>query len=264
MQEIKTRLDYVSGRTLLPEGAFGISPSNVNKFFDKPHEWYREQVLGEDGFDGNTSSTLGTIVHFCGEEFATKQTVDHEEIEKYLAKEAAKPDVDGHYIESQWKVMGQALIDYLRENGIPDRVEELVKWEVIPGYFASGSADAVHGTTLIDYKTTSNMTAPDKIPYYYKYQLLTYAYIYNQLGITIDRIRIVWITHNQTGRFSEKTGKPLKDYPTTVTAVTEMITQEDLDFIESLLKLVAESVDTVKQNPDLAYLVFKDYRLKGK
>ena len=43
---MKTKLDYQRGDSVIPEHATGISPSQLYKFFDKPHEWYREQVLG--------------------------------------------------------------------------------------------------------------------------------------------------------------------------------------------------------------------------
>lgn len=290
---MRTELDYISGASILPEGAFGISPSNVNNFFTSPSQWYREQVLGEDGFTGSTSSVLGTIVHYCAESFAKKQTVNINEIYNYIYKECVltkdlspkfedtlpeeekieflrmagnNPEIDVHRILDQWKIMGQTLINYLSENGLPYRSEELIKAEIIPGYWVSGSADAVKGSdvsaVLEDYKTTGKLTADTTIPSYYKYQLLTYAYIYNQMGVNVDRIRIIWITNNVVGRVSEKTGKPMKDYPCTVTAVTEPITQGDLNFIKSILTLVAESVRAVKETPSLTHLIFKDMRLK--
>ena len=120
-----------------------------------------------------------------------------------------------------------------------------------------------HDGVLIDYKTTSNLNPPEEIPSYYRYQLLAYAYMYNKMGIPINRIRIVWITNNVVGRISEKTGKPMKDYPATVGVCTETITNEDLDFIESIFKLICETVEAYQANPSLAYLLFKDYRLKG-
>jgi hypothetical protein len=257
-----TRLDYVSGASILPpDHKFKISPSAINKFFAKPHEWFRSEVLGEDTFLGNTASVLGTIVHFCAEEYSKTEKVDVAEIEKYIAS-IDNPDVDVQYISEQWKPMGQALIDYLRTSGLPQRSEELIHYEVQPGYFVAGSADAVIGDCLVDYKSCSQLNPPTEIPPYYRYQLLTYAYIYNKLSIPINRIRIVWITNNVVGRISEKTGKPMKDYPATVGVCTETITNDDLDFIESILKLICETVETYYDNPNLAYLLFRDYRLK--
>ena len=144
---MSTKLDYVSGASILPDTAkFKISPSAINKFFSKPHEWFASEVMKEETFLGNTASTLGTIVHFCAEEYTKTKKVDTEEIEKFLS-EIENSDVDIEYVASQWKPMGQALIDYLRQAGIPQRSEELIHYEVMPDFYVAGSADAVilHG-----------------------------------------------------------------------------------------------------------------------
>jgi len=245
---------------LPPNAQFKISPSSISKFFSKPHEWFREQILGEVTFEGSTSTELGTIVHFIAEQFIKTGDVDREAIQRHIDSLAG--DIDGAYIMSQWQPMGQALIDYLIDRGVPDRSEEPIYTEVQPGYYVGGTADAAYGSTLIDFKTTSNLTAPTEIPHYYRYQLLAYAYIYNKMGIYIDRIRIVWVTNHVVGRVSEKTNKPMKDYPSTVTDVTEYITEADMDFIESILNLIVETVQYYKQHPELAYILFKDMRLK--
>jgi hypothetical protein len=123
-------------------------------------------------------------------------------------------------------------------------------------------SNSTGGGVIVDYKTTSDKTPKNYIPMYYKYQLLAYAYIYNKMGIYVDRIRIIWVTRNDVGRISEKTGKPMKDYPSQAVEVTEQITETDLLFIESILKLISESAYTAIKHPELAYLIFKDYRLK--
>lgn len=283
-----TKLDYVSGSTVIPDDAFGISPSGLHRFFSEPWNWYGEMVLGNaPAFQGSTSTVLGTIVHYVGEEFANTQSVDKSEIWKYICKECNIPypgdvpeDADDEFWEvyfsefntselydtqriiEQYRPMGNALIQYLSKTGLPQHTEDLISREVLPGYYACGSADAVHGDCLIDYKTTSVMSPSEKIPFNYRLQLLTYAWIYKGMGIDINRIRIVWITNNETGRVSEKTGKPLKDYPSKVVPVTQSITQEDFEYIENILKLVAETVEKGKDCLELVHLLYKDYRLK--
>lgn len=260
---IKTKLDYESVDC---PGIFKISPSGISKFFDRKHEWYTNEVLKEKEFLGNTSTVLGTIVHYCAEEFTKNKKVDKEEIPKYLDKMSAtlSPDVfDRKFIEEQWTVMGQTVIDYLKKQGLPQHSEIPLKYELFDGFWVGGTADAIHGDCLVDYKTTSDLTPKEYIPMHYKYQLLTYAFMANKLGIQVNRIRIVWITNNIVGRISDKTGKPMKDYPSQAVAITESITQEDLDFIESVLLLISETVACAMANPELTYLLFSDYRLKG-
>ena len=283
---MQTKLDYVSGQTILPEGAFGISPSQLELFFSKPHEWFRTQVLGEASeFTGSTSSYLGTVIHYIAEQFTLTRSVDKSEIYKYLYRDlclntppfdnfsdeqasiaylreyANHPTIDCNHILDQFKIMGNELIQYLRRN-LPQKAEELVSAQVRPNYFVCGSVDAYNNGCVIDYKTTSDTTPKDYIPYNYKLQLLCYAYIYRSMGYHIDRIRIVWITQPQLNRVSEKTGKPLKDYPCQVVPVTYQLTRDDWTFIESILNLISETVQAYRDHPSLAHVIWKDYRLK--
>lgn len=284
-----TELDYVPGRSIIPADAFGISPSQLSVFFSKPHLWYASELLDQNDFNGNTSSVIGTIVHYCARSYARAQSVNDQHIYSYLAKTCTpshyelvmaaysqdkstidelliehneRTDLDIEYILQQFRPMANALMKFLKQIGLPQRTEELISAEVLPGYYACGSCDAVIGDRrVIDYKTTSALSAPTSIPYEYKLQLLTYAWIYKQAGLPIDAITIIWITHNQVGRFG-KTGKPLEDYPSTVTQCTESVSESDFAFIESLLKLVAESVQLSVEHPEYRHIIWKDYRLK--
>ena len=280
-----TRLDYISGSTIIPEDAFGISPSSLGKFFDEPHLWYRQYILKETNFDTTTSTVLGTIVHFCAEEFLTTGKVDKLEIYKYIYKNAfteldenfpttehealpyleqlTSTIIDIPYILEQYKIMGNALITELKKR--PKSLcetEVMVAAEVIPGYFVAGSCDLIQGQDIYDYKTTSSLSAPSSVSYGYKLQLLAYAYALVKSGRKINTASIIWITTNQVNRFNDK-GKPLADYPATCTISSAIkIDEQSLSFIESILKLVAETIQFVKDNPDKAYIVFRDYRLK--
>ena len=280
------RLDYVSGSTILPDGSFSISPSSLGKFFDEPHNWYRSYVLGEKTFDQTTSTILGTIVHFCAEEFITTGKVDKYEIYKYIFKNVyddpdklpfpdsetktltllqsmSHPDIDIQYILEQYPIMGNALLTELKKypRGMCT-TEQLVSAEIIPGYYVAGSCDLRKTDHIFDYKTTSSLSAPSSVSYGYKLQLLAYAYALVKSGVPIKTASIIWVTTHQVNRFNEK-GKPLADYPATCSLSSAItIDEQALSFIESILKLVAETVQFVKANPDKAYIVFRDYRLK--
>ena len=285
----KTKLDYTSGATIIPEDAFGISPSNVGKFFDSPHDWYQSQVLGNELFTGSTATFLGTVVHFCGEQYAETKKVDKmeiyqylynhlclscpplpstpEEAETFLYEHANHPEIDCRYVLDQYRLMGMALIDTIKHMPITS-TEELISREVMPGYYAAGSADMVSanspggpGKHLFDYKTTSALTAPKKITHAYKLQLLTYAWIYAKRGIRIETINIMWITNSQTGRVG-KTGNALADKPAVTSIVTLAIGQEDLELIENYLKLMCETVEFTKTHPEYTHIAFRDARLR--
>ena len=247
---------------LIPEGSFRISPSSVSKFADKKWEWYRSQVLGLEVFAGNFYSVLGSCVHRIAESYTKLRKVDKQELYDYIDASECLEQEEKEKIKEQMIPMGQALIDYLRVHGIPEKSEDTICTEILPGVYVAGTADALIGDTIVDYKTTSKTTPDDYIPMHYKWHLLTYAWVYRKLGIDVTRMRIVWITQNVVGRISEKTGKPMKDYPSQVVPVTELITDDDMEFIEQYLKLIAETYLKAKECPELTYLLYSDYRLK--
>ena len=282
-----TRLTYIPGSSIIPPDAFSISPSSLGKFFDSPQTWYTEHVLGKRTFDSTTSTILGTITHFCGEDYLLNRTVDKLEIFKYLFETlypdqpipfdslsaaeaffatATHPTVDIPYILSQYKPMGNCLISYL--SALPKhrlsiaKPEQMVAAEIITNYYVAGSCDLTIGDELFDYKTTSSLSAPSHITFGYRLQLLAYAYANIQSGTPIRQASIIWITNHQVNRTNTK-GKPLEDYPATCSRSSIItIDDESLRYIEDILKLVAETVQFVKANPQYAYIAFKDYRLK--
>jgi hypothetical protein len=81
-------------------------------------------------------------------------------------------------------------------------------------------------------------------------------------GYNIRSFELVYITTNQVNRISEVTGKPMKDYPTTVSTIAHQVTSEDIDIIESTLKLVAESVHAWNTQPEIRHLLAQDWRLR--
>lgn len=245
----------------LPEGSFRISPSMISKFTDKKWEWYRSEVLGEETFKGNTSTFLGTCVHRVLEYFLKGKEVDYEEIESYIDS-IMNLDVDKEFIRNQYRVMSQAVIKHLITTTVPEISEETVSVNVKDSVYLAGTFDALYKDVLIDFKTTSSKSPKLEIPYYYKWQLLAYAYALRKNNIEVNYIKLIYVTTNEVNRISEKTGKPLKDYPSEVVEVTEPITEDDMKFIEDYIKLIAETYLKGEELPELIYLLYSDYRLK--
>ena len=257
-----TELDYNDGKAVLPKGIFKISPSSFSRFMDRPHEWYREQVLGEGTFEGNTATVIGTLVHYVAEKVAKSEEVDKAQIAQYLANMASIEEVDLAEVGLNYKPMAERLVnDYVLKN-MPKVVEDFVGYDFGDGVWLAGSVDAFDNGCIIDYKTYSSKTKPKAIPMGYRYQLLIYAYIYTKLGHEVDRIRLVYVNKNIDGGVSEKTGKPLKSYPPEVTVLTETIDKDDMDFIESVLTLCKETYLKAKEDPSLVHLLYRDMRLK--
>ena len=266
--------DYNNGSGIVPPNAWRLSPSQASRFFDSTSQWYREMLMGEaPAFTGSTASVLGTLVHAHAEAFAKNETIPQSDIENFLAKQPSDIDID--YICEQYPVMVDTLINTYLQYHLPEKTELFLWHEVLPGIGVGGSIDSIYypngkstnGTNnpgiVVDYKTTSALNAPDKVPRSYYFQQLLYSYLCKKNGINVDRFRLVFITTNQVNRTSETTGKPLKDYPSTVSTVDHIITNDDWNLIESVADLICGSVDLWNKHPELRWALAQDYRLKS-
>ena len=81
-------------------------------------------------------------------------------------------------------------------------------------------------------------------------------------GYNPSRIKLVYINRNIDGGVSEKTGKPLKSYPPTVTVLVEEITNDDIEFISGLLDLCKDTVKASEKYPELCHVIWQDPRLR--
>lgn len=262
---------YNDGKGIVPDGAFRISASQISRYFDETANWYREFLLGEKGFTGNTATVLGNCVHAAAEMYTDDGAVDRKQIENYILSQATKEDVDTAVVREQYAPMIETLInDFVKDNK-PTSTEEFVWQEILPGIGVGGSIDALversGHTTIRDYKTMGSLQSnrmPTSFKRAYWFQLMTYAWVLQQQGKRVTQLELVYVTRNETGRTSEKTGKPLKDYPSTVGVVRHQITPEDFIIIESCIKVIAESVHLWNTQPELRHVLSQDYRNKGK
>lgn len=258
-------LDYVSAP--LAEGChFKISPSAFPQFVSYPHNWYRTEVADGEGFSHNTSSVIGTCVHYIAEQVSIGEHPDKKVIEDYIDSWEVTDDYDPEVVKAQYVLMAETLINYyVMEHNFLE-VEKSYSSEIKNGFCVSGTFDRLEGTKedtlLVDYKTYNSKTKPKTIPASYRYQLLTYAWMLKSHGYNVKRIRLVYVNRNIDGGVSEKTGKPLKSYPPEVTILTETIEESDLEFIKGLLELAVDSVEAAKAHPELLHVIFHDPRLK--
>ncbi len=277
MDLVKKFFSYNNGKGVMPDGHFRISASQVSHFFDKTSSWYREHLLGEEGFKGSTATELGNCVHAAAAMRAEIGSVCYETIETYIDS-LTSPEIDTGRIREQYPVMVDTLLPFIEQN-MPTEVEKFVYQEILPGIGAGGSIDALRGRTVVgedgsitypdgvtimDWKTTSSKTPPTKFSRNYWFQQHVYAWVLKQQGIDVRWLKLVYITQNEVGRISEKTHKPLKDYPSQVSVVTEQVTEENLELVGSCLKLIAESVQTWNKQPELRHLLAQDMRLAPK
>ena len=257
-------LTYVPAK--VPEDCkFKISPSAFAKFVEKPWQWYRSEITKEDTFDGNTSSVIGTIVHYCAEYAAKGISVDLNDIDEYIDNKEPSEDYDPNEVRLYYKAMAECLVNnYVLKNDMLE-VETQHITEIRDKFYVGGTIDRLEGTVqdlmIVDYKTYNSKTKPRAIPSYYRYQLLTYAYILRENGYNPTRIRLVYVNRNIDGGISEKTGKSLKSYPPEVTVLTEEITNGDIEFVSNLLDLCVDTVKTSDKYPELRSVIWHDPRI---
>lgn len=258
-------LVYVT--TKAPDDAvFKFSPSKFAKFIQSPHVWYRSEILGEDEFSHSTSTVIGTIVHYCAEQVAKGEDVDQKMINEYVYSLEVHDEYEPEVVLHQYIMMAECLVnDYVLDRQYLEIESEHIT-ELRDGYFAGGKTDALEGEKtdcmITDYKSYNSKTKPKTIKADYKYQLLVYAVILRRLGYNVTRIRLVYVNRNIVGEISEKTGKQMKSYPPEVVVLTENITDEDMDFMESLLDLAIDTCEVSKAHPELAHVIWHDPRLK--
>jgi RecB family exonuclease len=263
------KLSYVKTPKPYPEATV-FSPSQFAKFIEKPHLWYREQILGESGFTGNTSSVIGTIVHYIAEAVANDEPVDKAEIERYIDSKEPSEDYDPDTVRLHYPEMAEVLInDYVLENKNNFLATELqLTADLNKDYFIGGTIDIIEGSAedamISDYKTYSSSTKPKRIPNNYKYQLLIYAAMALANNFNVTRIRLVYVSRGIVGEISPKTGRQFKSYPSEVTVLTEVLTDEDMDFIKSMLYLCVDSLEATKKQPELTHIIWHDPRLQVK
>lgn len=269
-KEYHDLFDYNDGSDVLPEGVIRISPSGVEKFFSDKTNWYRENLLGEDKkFTGSTSTVLGTCVHAAAEVVANGLMAGnphdsegmHEGIQRYIESYSEDEDFDTDKIASLWKPMAEPLIRDFVVNAHTVATEEFIYHELLPGIFAAGSYDAITSTapnddlynpvgqlTVRDYKTASKM--PSSFTYAYKLQAYTYAYILHQKGIKVANVELCFAV------------QPTKTMGVRTKQFIVPFDNNAYDFIEGILKLIADSIQCFKDYEDLQYLLACDYRLK--
>lgn len=250
---------------------FRISPSGVSKFFSETTKWYRENLLGEAGFDGNTSTVLGTIVHHFAECAATGKTPRNPEavVKQYL--DTREIEIDREEVETHWKDMSDVLISEFVST-ITRRVhsvEQFIFHKMSNGVYVAGSYDLLVKTNdepeyimrkgkkvlnpratykIVDYKTAAKK--PSSFSYAYRMQSLVYAWVMIQKGYNVTHIELQYVV------------KPTKTLPVRHVEFTHEITEIDLAVIKNVLEIVAESVKVWREQPEMRHLLAQDIRLK--
>lgn len=246
----------------IPPIAIRISPSQLSKFFDATSTWYRSTLLGEQEVIANrTPIELGNCVHAAAAMTFDTGHVDMQQIRDYISS-ISNPEVDKSAILDQLPHMIPLISHYVLNNR-PSTSEEFLSFELKPNIYVAGTLDAYSSNGILtDYKTTSSKTAPTTIPRSYYFQLMTYAWLLRKASRTITQLRLVYITRYIDGGISEKTGRPLKNYPAELHTLNHIITDDDWSLIDGCLNVIADSIQLWQAHPEYRHILAQDNRLR--
>lgn len=221
-----------------------ISPSSFTMFYNNPYEWYKNNVLKENTFKGNTDTVVGSIIHHRLEQLWTNQDkiIDEQYELDYIDQHRDVVEVDEWKVADEVGRLWETLETEVLLLPIPTSVENSVVFEIPNSdYFVGGTYDYMRDNVLGDIKTTS--VTPKKIKVGHRIQLLLYWLCLRMNGNTnIDKIEVTYIVK-------------LKKEPKVV-VLQEDITDDDFEWIKTEVKKMVKRLDLVKNDKDLAEIVF--------
>lgn len=137
---MKNYFEYNDGKNIIPKGAFRISASQISNYFDTTSKWYREHLLGEDGFQGSTASELGNVIHAAMAMYLDTKTIDKQQLIDYI-NNINNPEVDKTTILEQYEIMINTLINNFLLENLGTYSEEFIWQQIHPNIGVGGSYD---------------------------------------------------------------------------------------------------------------------------
>jgi hypothetical protein len=213
-----------------------LRPSSIRSFHETPAKWYKNHVLNEDKFEGNTATYLGTIIHKYAETYYTLGDFNPHEI-----LEDAPEDVDKTQILAEYEDMCKALDElYLSKHSKPELIERFMRLSINDEIELQGTCDFYDNGVLGDYKTSSK---PQKDISPYSQQLNIYAFLLSTIGKEVHTLRVVNIIRKT------KTIKP---------RVHVLECKADIQEGKRLVNLMANKTQLALNNPDKLELIFTE------
>lgn len=238
------------------ENKIGVSCSIISLFNTNRKLFF--DIINDRNLDEITTySALGTIIHYCASQYIKREVKTlKQDIIDYIN---SLPIIcDKELILQKYSIMANTLFKWC--DNILDcqkiLTEKQFTYNLSEKIVLNGTCDLIlNNNTLIDFKTTSQLSQITKMPDKYKTQLLSYIYLLQKNDIYIDYAKIVYITQPQLNKISEKTGKQLKDYPCQVYELGLPINDDSLIEIEETLNLINDSINFYLDNPEYKYLI---------
>ena len=269
------KLNYGHGAPKLPDNQFKISPSSAVKFFGYSASWFDEQFLGINKFEGNNASIRGTMLHWLAECYAKNDIITEEDIKEmnayldiqleneFLGLSRDEIEFD---LKNMWAILKQWII-----NNPLDSTEQYISAQLTPNVVLSGQVDYTrtneHGEFIIgDYKSTGAKLMPKEPSYAHWFQAEIYATIMQLNGTTVDMTEINYIKSLVPGTLGKPNAKGIaklgKEYPTEQVTYSRPFTNDDYTKKLGQMMNIAETMQTLFDQPNLAPYLFHNQLLK--
>lgn len=224
------------------EGKIRIGASSFPLFYENPKSFYKNQILKQNNFRGNTNTVIGSLIHSRIEHYW--QGIPHNEDDEfnYVTQYKDLPEVNEWEVYSQvdkiWEMLQTEIIRIPK----PSEIEVAVLFEIPNSdkYFIGGSYDYLRGNVIGDLKTTS--TSQKSIKVSHRQQILFYELCRRLDGKPkCDTMEVIYIVKTKVPK---------------LIVLQEPITEDDILYIKTEIKNMITRLELVDNNPDLVDVIF--------
>lgn len=226
------------------DGRFKLSPSAFSMFGGNPSKWYKEQVLKQGDFRGNTNTVVGTIIHNRIEEWFNGIPSDLNKEDEYMQQFSDVGEFDvweaNNQVDSLWEVVKEQIGTWDK----PTKMEQEVVFDIPDSNVTiAGTYDYLRGTTIGDYKTTSRSEKSIKISH--KIQLACYIIALRANGVTVTDWEITYMVKTKTPK---------------VIVIKEPIDEGFVKETKQEIKDMVKRLKMLSEAPELSRILFPNNR----
>lgn len=223
-------------------GKYVFTASMVEGYFNNPKNFW-QRLLQPDFELANFRTILGTVVHYCAEQYIKTGTIKESDCKDYIiSKRKFMLDQEFNYVLNSYQEMATMLFAYFDK--LTEKIESEIKLqtELTPNVVFAGTCDLMTSTAIVDIKTISQFSEVQFIPPNYRTQLLGYKYLAEKNGKNIQDLGCLYVTTPRHGEVG-KTGKLLKDYPSNIYYVHADYIDEQIEEFNNKLFLIANAIE---------------------
>lgn len=234
--------DYITYNDIKIEGKIRLGASSFANFYENPKAWYKNQILKDNDFKGNTQTVIGSLIHKRLELYWKGLPYDSDKEFEYVTQFKDLPEVNEwevyNTVDKIWEMLQTELIGIYK----PTEMEVPIIFEIPTSdkYFIGGSYDYARDNVLGDIKTTSSTQKTIKVSH--RQQILFYELCRRLEGKPkCDTMEVMYIVKTKVPK---------------LVIIQEPITDDDIQYIKTEIKNMITRLDLVDKHPELLDVIF--------